>query len=87
MSGLLKFLAIFILLYYLFRLIMRYVAPLLFARFVRKAQENMMGDQGRTAKTKPKKEGEVKVDYVPEKKRTGKKDNLGDYTDFEEIND
>ena len=64
---------------------MRYIAPYLLARFVRKAQENMMGNMQEKTSPNMKKEGEVNVDYVPKKKKPGKKDDLGDYTDFEEF--
>ena len=76
---------IIILLYYLFKLIMRYVAPYLLSLFIKKAQNRMMNNMGEKPDAKPKKEGEVNVDYVPQKKKSGKKDELGDVIDFEEV--
>ncbi len=85
--GLLRFIVIVIVVYYLFVLFARYVLPILLAMFVRRAQKNMMGDQYKAQDVKRKKEGEVNVDFIPKKKKKGKKENLGDYTDFEEIKD
>jgi len=64
---------------------MRYIAPYLISMFIKKAQDRMMNNMGEQTDTKPKKEGEVKVDYVPQKKKPGKKDDLGDVIDFEEV--
>ncbi len=64
---------------------MRYIAPYLLSMFIKKAQNRMMNNMGEQADAKSKKAGEVNVDYVPQKKKSGKKDELGDVIDFEEI--
>ena len=84
--GFLKFLFIVILIYYLLRLIGRYVMPYLISVFIRRAQDRMMGNDG-TQQKRAKKEGEVSIDSAPKKSTKASKENLGDYVDFEEIED
>ncbi len=81
----LKVVFIIIVIYYLFKLFMRYIAPYLISAFIKKAQDRMMNNMGGQAEANPQKEGEVNVDYVPQKKKPGKKDELGDVIDFEEV--
>ncbi|NOU47417.1 MAG: hypothetical protein HOO86_10185 [Bacteroidales bacterium] len=70
--------------YYSLRLILRYLVPFLLARFVKRMQNKMSGfDQ--TVNT-PQQEGEVKVNFTP-KEQTKSKSGIGEYIDFEEIND
>lgn len=83
--GFLKFLFFVIIFYYLFKLISRYVLPYLLSVFVRKAQDRMMENEG--SYKQKKKEGEINIDYSPDKTKKGKKDSIGDYVDFEEIDD
>jgi hypothetical protein len=66
---------------------MRYIAPYLISIFIKKAQKKMMQDMGQNPpSSSSKKAGEINVDYVPEKnKQSNKKNNMGDYIDFEEI--
>lgn len=66
---------------------MRYIAPYLIQMFVKKAQKRMMQDMGHEPPSSgKKKEGEINVDYVPDKKKkNANKDDMGDYIDFEEI--
>ncbi len=52
-------------------------------RHIRKTQEKYYGAQNNQNK---KKEGEVNIDYVP-KDEKGKNDNLGEFVDYEEIED
>lgn len=66
---------------------MRYVAPFLLSIFIKKVQNRMMNNMGEQTDSKPKKEGEVNVDYVPKKTKPPKKDKLGDVIDFEEVDE
>lgn len=70
--------------YYALRLIFRYLVPFLLVRFVKKMQSRMQGfDQTGNPQQK---EGEVKVEFTPTE--SSKSDsNIGEYVDFEEIND
>lgn len=85
--GFLRVLFIMIVVYYLFKLIMRYVAPFLLSIFIKKVQNRMMNNMGEQTDSKPKKEGEVNVDYIPKKTKPPKKDELGDVIDFEEVDE
>mgnify|MGYP002629261450 CR=1 FL=1 len=88
--ALIRTILIFILIYYAFRVITRFILPYFAKRWVQKAQENFQRQQGYVDPEESKKrEGEVKVN--PESKSTSNKDgskkDLGDYVDFEEINE
>ncbi len=86
--GFLKFLFFVIIFYYLFKLFSRYVLPYLLSIFIRRAQDEMMGNGGSKHETRDrKKEGKVSVDFSKGKESKGKKDELGEYIDFEEVED
>lgn len=67
-----------LLVYYGFKLIVRYLIPFLFRLFLK----NHAGKQYRQ-KQEHKKEGEISIDTPP--KSSAENDNLGEYVDFEEI--
>lgn len=71
---LLRTILIIILVYYLFRFIFRYVIPFLLITFVRRSKRN---------ENHQKKNGEVSIDYIPEKKEYTHE--IGEYVDFEEV--
>ncbi len=81
--GFLRAILIFILVVYLGGLITRYVFPLLLRRYVRKRTGN---DKRYRQNDKQKKEGEVTIDYQPEKSKKIKK-NKGEYIDYEDVNE
>lgn len=84
--GFLKFLFFGIVFYYILKLIGRYVLPYLLSIFIRKAQDRMMGNSpDYSPPKKSKKEGEVSIDSAPKKNTKASKENLGDYVDFEEV--
>jgi len=69
--------------FYAFRLAFRYLMPWLLKRFFNKLQQNMSNAQ---QQAKPRKEGEVNVNYTPvDSPRIDP--NLGEYVDFEDIQD
>lgn len=76
---------IFISFYYL---ISKYLFPYLLKRFIRKTQERFQNYQQGNNPVDQRKEGEVKVDYVPpqEKKGSFNPDSAEDI-DFEEVNE
>lgn len=83
-----KIILILIALYYLFYLGFRYVFPWLLKRYIRKTQEKFYGKSSQQGKSKKqKKEGEVNIDYVPEDEKKKKDSDLGEYVDYEEIED
>ena len=83
--GLIKFLFILIIVYYLFKLFARYLMPYLLALFIKKTQKRMMDQQDDFVKTQRKKEGKTSVDYIPKDKGNPNKSDLGEYTDYEDI--
>lgn len=88
--GFLRTLLILMLLYYGFRLIVRTVLPYFAKRWVKKAQDNFQQQQGFTDPEEAKRhEGEVKFtsQNTDSKSSAKKKDELGDYIEFEEVTD
>ena len=80
--GLIRFLAIFLLIVYGLRLLGKYLLPILIRRQVNKMQENA---QRQYRASNKKKEGEVTIEKNKKRKETKGKDKYGEYTDFEEI--
>ena len=86
--GFLKFLFFVIVIYYILKLIGKYVMPYLLSVFIKKAQNQMMGNASNNAPPKnKKKEGEVSIDLTPQKSPKTSKGEIGDYVDFEEVED
>ncbi len=84
--GFIKFVFFVIIIYYLFKLVARYVMPYLLSLFIKRAQDQMMGNMSANSGTKnTKKEGEVSVKTNPKKSPKAHKGNIGDYVDFEEV--
>ncbi|MBI9036515.1 MAG: hypothetical protein JEY97_00160 [Bacteroidales bacterium] len=72
-----------IVIYYFFKWTMRYIAPFLMKKYVRKVQKNF---EEQTKHNQPsKKKDSVNIDYSPEDDRKQQKDNLGEYVDYEEV--
>lgn len=80
MGGLVKTILIFLIVYYSIRFFLRLLAPLLIKRFVTKASRYGSSQERR------KKEGEVSIEKNKrnQKSSTSK---VGEYVDFEEIDD
>ena len=69
--------------YFIFKIVARFLLPILLKKMVERAAHNMANQQN-FSKERMKKEGEINVDYVPKK---GKKidDSDGEYVDYVEI--
>lgn len=78
-----KIILVFILIYLLFSILIRYVFPYLIKRHFRKTQEKFYGKS--TESKKRKKEGAVNIDYDPNNNNKKNGDDLGEYVDYEEI--
>jgi hypothetical protein len=78
-----RFLFIAILVLYIIRSLVRLVLPMLFQSVVNKAQEHAQQQQHQYRAKQP--DGKVKVDYVPEKKKSSIPDSAGDFIDYEEV--
>jgi hypothetical protein len=59
----------------------RLLLPMLFQSVVNKAQQN--AQQQYRAQKQP--DGKVKVDYMPEKKKSSIPDSEGDFIDYEDV--
>ena len=82
-----KTLLIILLIYLLFRLFTRTLLPYFVKNYVKKAQEKFYQQNPNTDPGEAKqREGEVKVKSRPQNK-SQKKDELGDYVDFEEMDE
>lgn len=79
--GLIKFILYFILILWLLRIIGQLLLPLLFKRIIKKAHEQTFGQQ----QTQSRPEGSIQIDHVPPKTKARKKDEAGEFVDFEEI--
>ena len=77
---LLRFLIISILILYVVRLIMRLLAPYLFQSLVNKAQQ-----QQQNANRAERPTGRIKVDYIPEGKKSNIPDTEGEFVEYEEV--
>ena len=85
--GLVKTILIIMLVYFGVKILSRLFAPFLM-KYVAKKAEQRFGDQfgqfqGRQQQEKPKKDGEVSIDKMPNTKTSSK--DVGDYVDYEEI--
>jgi len=82
-----KVLWIILLIYLLFRLLTRTLFPFLARNYVKKAQEKFYQQNPNIDPEEAKqREGEVKVKSRP-KAQLKKKEELGDYVDFEEVDE
>jgi polyhydroxyalkanoate synthesis regulator protein len=88
--GLLRTLLIILIIYYLGRLIMRYVLPALFYNYmddkVKEFSQQQQKQRRKEQQQTRKREGEVNIDYTPQgsgKNRPSK----GEYVDYEEVRD
>jgi hypothetical protein len=90
MENFLNFIMILILIWLGFTLFIRYVFPRLLIYWVKRKQKKMMDEMGFRQKEnaqKNKKVGEVNIDKVPDKDKKGTSENMGEYVDFEEVDE
>lgn len=82
--GLFKTLFFILVIYFIGKVISRFVLPLFLRSYVNKIIDPAKQQQQQARKQPKKNEGEVTVDYTPDSHKTFRKDE-GDYVDFEEI--
>jgi len=78
---LLRTILIIVIVYYAFRLLFRYVMPLLARYFLKRTQKKYQ----KQYKKPKRKVGDITVEHTPEKKK--ELDDLGEYVDYEEVKD
>ncbi|GGD10279.1 DUF4834 family protein [Hyunsoonleella pacifica] len=81
--GLIKIIGIILLVYYGVKVLSRLLTPFLLRYVSKKAEEKFGGQFNQQRHEAPKKEGEVTIDKIPNRKASNK--NVGDYVDYEEI--
>ena len=90
MAGFLNFIMIMILIWLGFSLFIRYIFPRLLLLWIKRKQKKMMEQMGvkpENEKEKKGKEGDVTIDQVPDKDKKGSIENMGEYVDFEEVDE
>lgn len=90
MEGFLNFIMILILIWLGLSLFIRYIFPRLLLYWVKRKQKKMMEQMGfknEDMKETKRREGEVNIDQVPNKEKKGSTENLGEYVDFEDVDD
>ena len=85
MEALLRFIFIVVLIYYGFKLFIRYAMPWLLARFMKKQQDKFNNMSGfPNANNNQTKEGEVHI-KTKQSSKTKDDTDFGEYVDFEDI--
>ena len=79
--GLLKTLLIFVLVYTIFKYLMRLLAPFIVKSIAKKAESHFRNQSA--PKPPTHKEGEISIDKMPNSKSSN--NNVGEYVDYEEI--
>jgi len=79
-----RFILIVVAVYYLFKIIARYLLPYLVKRMIGKMADQMTQKQGYQGSS-PKPEGKVTIEYKPETKKRKATDDYGEYVDYEEV--
>ncbi|MBT7896894.1 MAG: DUF4834 family protein [Flavobacteriales bacterium] len=82
-----RYLAIVFLCYILFRFIFKILAPILLSIFIKKSSQRFEQNFNQKQSNQREKEGNVSIDKNISSASNKKSDNVGDYVDFEEIND
>ena len=85
MIGLFRFLFWFFLISYILRILGRYFFPILLKRYINKKQ-SQFNQQFNQQDSNLEKEGKVSIKTKPKKSATDK-NNIGEYVDFEEVDD
>ena len=85
--GLLKTIAIFIIVYYAFKFFSRYIAPIFLKKVIKNVEKKMKDQQqNQYNDTSEGKIGETVIDKKPSQQKEGNKD-VGDYVDYEDVNE
>lgn len=86
MIGLLKTIAIFIIIYYALKFFSRYIAPFFIKKMVDNVEKKFKEQQQNYEDTPKGNVGETVIDKkVPAKKESN--NNVGDYVDYEDVDD
>jgi uncharacterized protein involved in cysteine biosynthesis len=84
--GLLRTIAILVIIYYGFKIIGRYIMPLFLKKMVDNVEKKMRDQQEFQHQKEQGRVGETIIDKKPLNKKESNKD-VGDYVDYEDINE
>ena len=84
--GLIRLALFLLLIYLLAKLFTRYLLPYILKRFIRKTEEKYKRQQ-QEYQDQTKKEGDIRINYKNKKHQQKKTDDLGEYVDYEEVDD
>ncbi len=82
----LRTILILIIIYYVIRIFTRFIIPALFYNYMDDKMKDFSRNQKKQQYKASKNEGEVTIDYIPEKEHNNKQ-NKGEYVDYEEVKD
>ncbi|MBN1159146.1 MAG: DUF4834 family protein [Bacteroidales bacterium] len=82
--ALLRTILILIIIYYVVQIFTRYIFPALFYNHMEDKVNEFSKNQKKQQKKAAKREGEITIDYIPEK-HSGEKQGEGEYVDYEEV--
>ena len=82
--GLLKTIAILLLIYYVFKFISRYILPILLKRAINNVQSRAQQQQNNNQQDPNVNIGETVIDKKPSKSNQSN-NNVGEYVDYEEV--
>lgn len=82
--ALIRLALILLLIYLLVKLFTRYLLPYILKRFIRKTEERFK-QQRKQYEDRDKKVGDIHIEYDSKKHGAKKTDNLGEYVDYEEV--
>jgi len=85
MPELLSFLLSAILILYIIRAVARIVMPMLFQNVINKAQQQQNQYQQQNTRSQSRPDAKIKVDYIPQGKKSAVPDSEGEFVDYEEI--
>lgn len=84
--GVLKTLAILIIVYYIFKFFVRYIGPIFLKKVVSNVEKKFNEQQQNQANTTEGEVGETIIAKKPVNQKQSNK-NVGDYVDYEEVNE
>ncbi|PAW92415.1 hypothetical protein CKK33_02455 [Mucilaginibacter sp. MD40] len=82
--GLIRFLIISICSLYIIRSLVRIFLPILFENAINKAQQQAR-QQNYYQQNQPRPDGKIRIDHMPEPKKSSVPDSEGEFVDYEEI--
>jgi|AntRauTorcE11897_2_1112592.scaffolds.fasta_scaffold33401_3 hypothetical protein len=84
--GLIRLALFLLLIYLLAKLFTRYLLPYILKRFIRKTEERYKKER-KAYEDQDKREGDIHIAYKNRRKSSKKHDTLGEYVDYEEIDE